>query len=149
VPSRGRGILADVNVWLATVVEQHPHHRFAVDWWRERIMPAERTVCFCRVTQLGVLRLLTNEVVMGSARRTAEQAWRDYDRLLDQKPVAYLAEPGGLTECLRRYSSGPAPSVSRWTDAYLAGFARAGDLEMATLDRGFKRFADLRLSIIG
>jgi hypothetical protein len=145
VPSNGRRVLADVNVWLATIVEQHPHHATAVSWWRDDVLPARGTVCFCRLSQLGLLRLLTNEAVMGESRRTAEQAWRDYDQLLAQRAVEYLDEPGGLATLLRAQTGGQERSASLWTDAYLAAFAQAADLELATFDRGFRRFSDLRL----
>lgn len=71
-------ILADVNVWLATLVESHPHHAAARRWWREDVLADGRRPVFCRVTQLGLLRLLTNEQVMGPNRRSLAAAWRDY-----------------------------------------------------------------------
>lgn len=145
MPSSGCPILADINVWLATLVERHPHHADAVAWWRDEVLPARRTVCFCRMSQLGLLRLLSNEAVMGNSRRTAAQAWRDYDQMVAQPAVAYLDEPAGLGERLRRHTAGQAPSPSLWTDAYLAAFAQAADLELATFDRGFRRFSDLHL----
>jgi len=149
VPSTGRRILADVNLWLATLVEQHPHHAVAVDWWRSTVLPSHGTVYFCRVTQLGLLRLLTNEIVMGRSRRSPEQAWRDHDQLLEQGAVDYLDEPAELSKHLRRYASGQVPSASLWTDAYLAAFARAEHIDLATFDRGFKRFPELPLRLLG
>ena len=144
-PSTGSRILADVNVWLATVVEGHPHHQRAVRWWQGDVLPERRTVCFCRVTQLGLLRLLTNETVMGASRRTPEQAWSDYDRLVAQGPVDYVHEPEGVDRVLRSHTRSEHPSSSLWTDAYLAAFAQAGDLQLATFDRGFQRFSGLLL----
>lgn len=144
-PSDRSRVLADVNVWLATLVEQHPHHHRAVQWWRGRVVPAGRKACFCRLTQLGFLRLLTNETVMGPSRRTPQQAWRDYDQMLAQRPVEYLEEPAGLDRVLREDSHGEVPSPSLWTDAYLAAFARVAGLRLATFDRGFRRFEGLQL----
>jgi len=145
VPSSERRVLADVNVWLATIVERHPHHAPAIAWWKEQVLPSRRTVCFCRLTQLGLLRLLTNEAVMGPSRRSAEEAWQEYDRLLEQGVVEYVDEPEGLAGLLRDHSVGKAPSASLWTDAYLAAFAQAANLSLATFDRGFRRFSDLEV----
>lgn len=39
-------------------------------------------------------------------------------------------------------------SPGLWTDAYLAAFAQAADLMLATFDRGFRRFVDLRLVLL-
>ena len=63
--SNVRSILADVNVWLAPLVAEHPHHDAATRWWREDVLPASENVAFCRLTQLGLLRLLSSKRVMG------------------------------------------------------------------------------------
>jgi len=141
-------VLADVNVWLATLVQQHPHHQSAFDWWSRQVLPGGHEVLFCRVTQLGLLRLLSNETVMGSSRRTPRQAWRDYDRLLAQGPVGYLHEPDHVDRILRSHTLDEDASASLWTDAYLAALAQAADVSLATFDRGFGRFSGLRLHLL-
>ena len=142
-------ILADVNLWLATVVEAHPEHDRAISWWREGVLPSDRTVFFCRVTQMGFLRLLSNEAVMGPARRTPEQAWQDYDQLLNQPPVEFLSEPESLDQQFRAQTAAHPASASLWTDAYLAAFAKEAGVTLATFDRGFRRFQDLDIMMIG
>ena len=149
ISSTGPRVLADVNIWLATVVEQHPHHAHAIHWWRNKVLPEHHTVCFCRVTQLGLLRLLTNTTLMGSSCRTCEQAWSDYDRLVLQRAVEYIDEPSSLGGLLRKHTRGRDSSASLWTDAYLAAFAQAADVELATFDRGFRRFPGVRLHTLG
>ncbi len=146
--STGSRVLADVNVWLASVVQQHPHHESAIAWWRREVLPAGTEVLFCRVTQLGFLRLLSNETVMGPSRRTPRQAWRDYDRLRAQSPVGFVPEPDGIEETLRSQTSHEEASASLWTDAYLAALAQAAELTLATFDRGFGRYAGLRLHVL-
>lgn len=144
----GAGILADVNLWLATVLEQHPHHVAAVHWWRRQVLPSGARVYFCRMTQLGLLRLLTNAQVMGSSRRKPARAWEHYGRLLSQSPVGFLTEPEGLDPVLQQLSEGRGPSPALWTAAYLGAFAIAADLRFATFDRGFRQFHGLRLSTL-
>ncbi len=146
--STGSRVLADVNVWLATLVQQHPHHQRAINWWRRKVLPDGQEVLFCRVTQLGLLRLLSNETVMGASRRTLREAWRDYDRLLAQGPIGYLHEPDDVDQVLRSHTLDESASASLWTDAYLAAFARAADVRLATFDRGFSRFSGLRLQLL-
>ena len=53
--------LPDVNVWIAIVADRHEHHATARQWFDSVSVP----VCFCRVTQMAFLRLLTNPKVMG------------------------------------------------------------------------------------
>jgi len=129
-------------------VQQHPHHQRAINWWRRKVLPDGQEVLFCRVTQLGLLRLLSNETVMGASRRTLREAWRDYDRLLAQGPIGYLHEPDDVDQVLRSHTLDESASASLWTDAYLAAFARAADVRLATFDRGFSRFSGLRLQLL-
>ncbi len=143
-----RPILADVNLWLATVLQPHPHHEAAIAWWRHQVLPRGDTVHFCRLTQLGLLRLLTNGAVMGSSVRDPLQAWSDYEALLDQAPVHFADEPQGLEQILRTATEASLGSPGLWTDAYLAAFAIAENMVLTTFDRGFRRFAGLRLQLL-
>ena len=145
---QGPCILADVNVWLATIVEVHPHHQSTFNWWQHEVLPSNSVVMFCRITQLGLLRLLTNQTVMGPQRRTTQQAYADYLQLLNQRVVDYADEPEGLEQQLRSYCDLGRMSRNFWTDAYLAAFAAAGKLSFATFDQGFRVFPGLDLQLL-
>ena len=45
--------LADVGVWLAAVWGRHVYHPIAADWFGRET----DDIVFCRVTQMGLLRL--------------------------------------------------------------------------------------------
>lgn len=141
-----RYFLADLNVWLATIVEAHPHHASAIRWWRERLLPSDGRVAFCRITQLGLLRLLTNERVMGSQRKTIAEAWSIYERAAGATHVVFTPEPEGTEALLGEHCRLGGSSAKFWTDAYLAAVARAGSIELVTFDRDFERYPDLRLT---
>ncbi len=51
--------LPDVNVWIALAADKHIHHSVAKRWFTN--IQADQ-VLFCRITQLGFLRLLTNKL---------------------------------------------------------------------------------------
>ena len=138
--SSSPGILADVNVWLASILEGHPHHGSAIAWWRDEILPRDGRVCFCRLTQLGFLRLLCNSKVMGAARRAPDEAWADYGLLLSQQVVGFRSEPDGVGSRMHELTASRRASAGIWTDAYLAAFAQQAGLRLATFDRGFRRF---------
>lgn len=144
-----RYLLADVNVWLATLVVDHPHHELATVWWKTRVLAEDRQVAFCRLTQLGLLRLLTNLRVMGEQRRTIEEAWSIYEDLLSQTPIVFAPEPEGTEDLLAKHCQLGGSSRSFWTDGYLAAFAKAGSLRLATFDRDFNRYPDLDLELLG
>lgn len=56
--------LPDLNVWLALVWPDHSHHRQAVHYWEQQ---AAEQVLFCTVTALGLIRLMCQPKLMGSA----------------------------------------------------------------------------------
>lgn len=141
-------ILADVNVWLATVVENHPHHAAAARWWSDEVLSEQRTVGFCWLTRLGLLRLLSSERVMGRRRLDHVDAWRICADLLEQRPVMMLREPAGIDALLGGIAGRQGSSPNFWSDAYLTGFARAGGHQLATFDRGFRRFDGLDLRLL-
>jgi len=124
--------LLDVNVWTAALWGHHEHHRIAQKWLSEH---EDEELAFCRVTELGVLRLLTNPAVTGKDVRTRRQAW---DLLLDlqQDPrIRFLQEPQGLAPISITLSKRDDHSHKLWTDDYLAAFAQAAHADLVTLDR--------------
>ena len=56
-------LFPDINVWVALTYNRHAHHITALEWF-ENLPPMVR-LFFCRLTQLGLLRLLSAAVVMG------------------------------------------------------------------------------------
>src|SRR3954447_407684 len=109
----------DVNVWFALAVADHPHHRSALAWWNEESSLAG----FARLTQLGLLRLLTTVSAMGGQPLTNEEAWRVYDNFLSDSRVRVFPELPALEDLFRSYSSLRQASPKVWVDAYLAAHA--------------------------
>ena len=69
----------------------------------------------------------------GSVDRS--QAWRLFDQLWSDERVLWADEPDELNAVWRTISARDDKSHKLWTDDYLAPFAQAGDLTLATLDR--------------
>ena len=130
--------LLDVNVWLALTLEGHPHHKAALEAWKTLERPT-----FCRVTQLGFLRLLCNVRVMGAAVLQPEAAWAVYERLRAGGTVHFIGESDELEAHLKPLLKGTKAARDFWTDAYLAAFARSAGLRLVTFDSGFRRYQDL------
>lgn len=70
--------LPDVNVWIAPAADKHIHHNVAQRWFTGT---QDDQVLFCRITQLGFLRLLTNRHVMGEEVLNPSDAWPPRRRL--------------------------------------------------------------------
>ena len=137
-----RGDLPDVNVWLALLNLQHPHHGAARQYWEQA---AAQRIAFCRVTMLGLLRLSTNKFVMGGTPYTAEQAWRAYQAVIDLAEVVVIAEPPGIEPAMRKHTSESGIHNTDWTDVYLASFAQLASLRMVSFDKGFAKYRGLAL----
>ena len=131
--------LPDVNVWLALAVKQHPHHETAAAYWKEL---AGTRVWFCRVTMLGLVRLLSQPKVMGEQALSLTQALAAYDRFASLPEIGFHAEPSDCTDQLQRRLSTDIPA-RLLTDAYLAAFAESAGLRVVTFDKDFKRFEGL------
>ena len=81
--------LPDLNVWLALTDPDHQHHERAQRYWEAEAAP--QLAC-CRITMLGLLRLLTHSKVMHGSPFTPEEAWLAYSSFLALPEVAFLSE---------------------------------------------------------
>jgi len=135
-----KSFFPDVNVWIALAYAGHQHHADAVDWFES--LDSE-TVCFCRFTQLGFLRLLTQPTVMHEDVRTQKEAWQAYDLIAQDPRVNFQAEADGdqVDFFIRKLTSRSRPSAKPWPDAYLAAFAHAAGHTLVTFDRGLHAMA--------
>jgi uncharacterized protein len=131
------GDLLDANVWLALTAEAHIHHDRAQKYWYGEAAPL---AAFCRVTQLALLRHLTNKSVMGKPVLTPVAAWEKCAEVLALPEVRLMAEPVGLDERLGTLCNVGRTSPNLWTDAYLAAFASCAGLRLVSFDQGFARF---------
>src|SRR5206468_7677711 len=105
---------------------------------------------FGRFTQLGLLRLLTNEQVMGVDVMSQRAAWQAYHHWFDDDRVGFHAEPESpsFEKLFQTLSSRPRPSPKLWADAYLAAFARTANLTLVTFDQGLRAMPSLPLLVL-
>jgi len=138
--------LWDVNVWLALLDPGNANHALAKAREKELV---GRGVALCRVAQMGCLRLLTTEAVMGTKdTRTMSGAWADLDRFLALEGVVFHDEPPGLEREWRKLTALDIAAPKLWTDAYLAAFAIAARLRFVTFDKRFRKYPGLHLLIV-
>jgi toxin-antitoxin system PIN domain toxin len=128
--------LPDINVWIALASDRHVHHEAAKAWFAE-IEPDG--AAFCRITQMGFLRLITNRHVMGADVVTQKEAWQVYKKLSRDQRVTFLHEPPGIEDEWQRLTQSGSASTNTWTDAYLAAFASIRSLKVVSFDGGFEK----------
>lgn len=135
-------ILLDVGVWLAAVWGRHIHHDAAADWFERQ----SDDLLFCRVTEMSLLRLLSNPAVMGDDVVARGEAWMVLDQLRADDRVLRADEPAHLEAVWRAISARDDESHKLWTDDYLAAFAQTSDAALATLDRRLQeRYPSVRV----
>jgi toxin-antitoxin system PIN domain toxin len=138
-------LLPDVNVWLALTFDSHVHHPAAKNWFDN----LTNDVClFCRLTQLGFLRLATNAAVFGPHALTMAEAWQQYDTLRSDVRIAFADEPSGLEPVWRGFTQHRSFSPHVWNDAYLAAFAQTGGYRIVTFDQAFARYTGVAVSFL-
>ena len=127
----------DINVWLAVVVERHVLNRAASAWWNQDQSDA---IGFCRFTQLGLLRHLTNAATMKGTPLTNRQAWKTYEALQADARVRFFPEWPALDGLLKTYSDVNQAAANLWGDAYLAAYAAVNGATLVTFDKGFAKY---------
>ena len=137
--------LPDVNILLALSAEGHTHHVFARSWFAAQ---TDSTVAICRVTQMGLLRLLTNPKALASGVCSIREAWDIANEIRADRRIVFAQEPASLEQAWAGLMNHPAARHTSWTDAYLAAFAKERDYTLVTFDRGFRRWADLSLALL-
>ena len=137
--------LPDVSVWIDLLVPEHSCHHAALNWYES---PEWDRLAFCRITQMGLLRLLTNPHVMGKRVAGPAVAWRMFDQLPRGEGIFACGEPAHLNEAWRELTFVDTGGPNFWTGAYLAAFARSTGYTVVTFDRGFSKYKKVPLRIL-
>jgi toxin-antitoxin system PIN domain toxin len=128
--------LLDVNVFLALVWPRHEGHEAARAWF---VRSGRRAWATNPLTQLGVLRLLTNPAVTQGAVRApaALEAVREATR---HEGHEFWPLNRDLASCLMTVAGG-LTGHRQWTDAVLLWQAAERDGVLVTFDSGVKTLA--------
>ena len=121
----------DINVWLAIAAPEHVHAPIARNWWEQE----SGAIAFCRLTQLGFLRLMTTPAVMGGKPLSMNNAWRVYDRIYEDDRVAFVPDPPNVDRFFQERAAGRTASPKIWADAWLLAVAEAAEGVLVTFDR--------------
>jgi toxin-antitoxin system PIN domain toxin len=131
----------DLNVWVAMSVSSHSHSAVAWRWLKQ--LPKDTPLIFSRYTQVGLLRLLTNQAVMGDQTLTVQRAWSVYERWLHDPRVQFHPEPRSLDASFRQATAPFATqrASKRIGDCYLLAFAKESGAKLVTFDKALLALA--------
>src|ERR1035438_861167 len=130
-------LFPEVNVWIALAFGGHVDQAAARTWLDS--VPDDSELCFCRLTQLGFLRLLTTAAVMGNKVLSQAEAWDLYDDWLEHGPAAYVEEPPAIEPTFRSLSGSGQVAPKDWADSYVSAFAQVSGLRLVTFDHNLQR----------
>lgn len=130
-------LFPDVNVWMALAHAVHPHHASAMVW--AETIGNVRPVCFCRVTQIGLLRMLTTREAMRDDVMTQAGAWSSYDLFFRNPNIRMVEEPTGFDRRFRDHTERDEISPKLWADGYLAAFVEAAGYTLVTFDKALSK----------
>lgn len=122
-----------MNLWFALTHRIHPQNAAARKWGES--LHSDDVAYFCRFTQLGLLRLLTNHTAMGADVLTQSEAWQVFDSILANPGNRMMDEPKGIDSLFRQFTDRKESSTKQWADGYLAAFAIAADVQIVTFDK--------------
>ena len=130
----------DLNLWLALIDPYHAHHARARRYWEHE---AAADLAFCRVTMLGLLRLLTNSRVMHGAPFTPAEAWDAYRAFAVLPEIVFIDDSLAAENRFELWSRVPGFPAHRWTDAWIATLAASAGARVVSFDANFTTFPDL------
>jgi uncharacterized protein len=141
--------LPDVNIWVALNLSDHTHRKASKLWFDDNY--ADNSILFCRATQQGFLRILTNPSVLkiyGLDALTNHQAWHNFETAMTDTRISFADEPVGIVETWKSLALRKTASPKLWMDAYLAAFAIKSGFQLITADHAFTQFKGLNLHLI-
>ena len=136
--------LPDINIWIALAAEGHIHHAPTRDWFTAQ---PDASVAFCRITQMGLLSLLTNPY-NGTHSEDYPPGMETFGQLRADRRLVFATEPDHIESAWRQLMTETGIGPSSWTDAYLAAFAKARSYSLVTFDTGFERWPALKLTLL-
>jgi toxin-antitoxin system PIN domain toxin len=135
--------LPDINVWIALAWDGHQAHGAANKWFQD--LDSEGAT-FCRITQMGFLRLVTEPQVMGEDVLSNAQAWEAFRALESDPRITFSGESISPEPDWAHFSIGRSRKI--WTDAYLAAFAVAHNFHIVSFDKDFESFQNLSKTVL-
>ncbi|TLD68367.1 hypothetical protein FEM03_22960 [Phragmitibacter flavus] len=138
--------LCDLNVFIAGALATHTQHASAKIFFDH--LSEGDSVEFCRATQIGFLRLLTQKIAPDYtplSNRGSREALAQWLVL----PYVHIApEPIGIEALWLQLSDRETPSPKVWMDAWLAAFAICSRMRLVTFDQGFERYRPNGLDLL-
>lgn len=137
--------LLDTNLLIYATFADAPEHRRTRDWLEERLAAAEGSIALCWPVVYAFLRLVTSPRVFGAHALPVERAWATAAAYLSHPSIRVVTPGPGHASIAAELAATPGLRSEDVPDLEIAALAIEHGLVLATRDRGFRRFAHLRV----
>jgi toxin-antitoxin system PIN domain toxin len=134
--------IIDVNILIYAVNRQSQFHSRILNWWNTAL-DGDEQIGLPWITISGFMRIMTNPRLLDSPL-SVEQAIERVDTWLAQPIVGVVSERDDHWRFFREFSKDVGTGGNRTTDAHLAALAISRGATLASCDRGFAGFRQLR-----
>ncbi len=136
-------ILTDVNLLIYAYNTGDPKHLPAQAWF-ESLMNSSTTACFCWETINGFIRITTNLAAIPSPY-TLSEAHSIVRSWLDSANSVFLHPTDDHLKLLYKVGRDANAVGKLHSDAILATYAAANNATIASSDKNFRLFRDIKL----
>jgi hypothetical protein len=130
----------DINVWLALSDPDHQHHSRARFYWETQ---SAREIAFCRVTMLGLLRLLTHSKVMAGQPFSVTEALAAYEAFIALPEICFVEDSPLAESLFFQWAKASDFRPRHWTDLWIAALAHAAGARVISFDSDFSQWNNL------
>jgi toxin-antitoxin system PIN domain toxin len=137
-------VLVDTNILLYASLPEVPEHERARAWLMSTLGDPDATVGLCWPVLFSLTRLLSSRTIMGEAAISVPRAWGVAEAIRSQPGARMVSEGPRHADLVATLATTPGLTARDVPDLQLAALAIENGLAVATHDRGFARFTQLR-----
>jgi predicted nucleic acid-binding protein len=108
----------------------------------------DRRLLFLSTYPAGIPATRIEPSVFKKDALTLADAWQKLDLFLIDPRISFANEPADAEQHWRSFTERHSFSPHVWNDAYLAAFARCGNLELVTFDQGLLQYSQVSCTVL-
>ena len=137
--------LVDTNLLIYATFREAPEHQQARSWLQRQLAHSDQAVVLCWPVVYAFVRLITNVRVFGQDALSVREGWAVAEAYLHQPGVRLVSAGAGHQAIATELAQTPGLRSDDVPDIEIAALAIEHGLVLASHDRGFRRFAGLRV----
>ena len=137
--------LVDTNLLIYATFREAPEHQQARSWLQRQLAHSDQAVVLCWPVVYAFARLITNVRVFGQDALSVREGWAVAEAYLHQPGLRLVSAGAGHQAIATELAQTPGLRSDDVPDIEIAALVIEHGLVLASHDRGFRRFAGLRV----